>query len=72
MKLTVILVVALIGLNFFLYAAPRDDTDSATERSGVVLVNDALTGCQYLRTLWPSSITPRMGADGKQICASAK
>lgn len=46
----------------------RDDSDSPTGgRSRFTPSADHLTGCQYL-TFGLSGITPRMGADGKQIC----
>lgn len=50
------------------YFQPYDDTDTPPKRSGVLPLTDGLTGCQYLRTPWPSAITPRMDADGKHIC----
>lgn len=48
----------------------KDNSDSQYERSGMNIHTDALTGCQYLSR--GSSITPRMGADGKQICEVKK
>lgn len=46
---------------------PRDDSDASTVvRSGMTPRTDHLTGCQYLTG--GGGITPRMGADGKQIC----
>ena len=48
-------------------AKPIDNGDvSWAKRSGMNVHTDALTGCQYLETR--SAITPRMGADGRQIC----
>jgi hypothetical protein len=44
---------------------PRDDSDGPNEYSHMDVYTDHLTGCQYL-SHW--SLTPRMGADGKQIC----
>lgn len=45
----------------------RDSTDGAwPRRSGVVVVTDAKTGCQYLRTPG-GGITPRVDADGNQL-----
>lgn len=48
---------------------PLDDTDNRQtgERSGVSLITDHGTGCQYLRTGW-GGITPRIGPDGKPVC----
>jgi hypothetical protein len=45
----------------------RDDSDSPTARSGMTIYRDELTGCEYLGTLF-HGMTPRMGADGKQVC----
>lgn len=47
---------------------PYDDSDPAPKRSGLVIHTDALTGCQYLRRPWSGTLTPRMAADGKQVC----
>jgi len=44
---------------------PKDDSDGLHENSHMEVYTDHLTGCQYLYR-W--SLTPRMGADGKQIC----
>lgn len=46
----------------------RDDTDSATERSGLVLYTDHGTGVQYVGTPF-GAVTPRLGKDGKPIIA---
>ncbi|AHC30508.1 hypothetical protein CC53_gp091 [Rhizobium phage vB_RleS_L338C] len=49
-----------------------DATDkSASQRSGVRLVNDYGNGCQYLMSK-EGHLTPRMGVDGKQICNGEK
>ena len=46
-----------------------DDTDNPDtgERSGVMLITDYGTGCQYLKGIFGPPI-PRMNAEGKQIC----
>jgi hypothetical protein len=44
----------------------RDDTDGPAERSGMQLLTDHGTGCQYLKTI--SGITPRLAPDGRQVC----
>lgn len=66
-RLQLLLVLALLA-----GCTARDDTDSPTERSGVILITDHGTGCQYLMApgTWGggSGITPRMGRDGRQIC----
>jgi hypothetical protein len=47
---------------------PLDDTDSQSgQRSNMELLTDYGTGCQYLRVIG-GGITPRMDADGTQIC----
>lgn len=43
----------------------RDDTDPPDGRSGMLLLTDHKTGCQYL---YRGSLTPRMDEHGKQIC----
>lgn len=60
------LVVLAIG-----YAATKDDSTDGAERSNMRLHTDAMTGCQYLSAMG-GGITPRMGANGKQICAEAR
>lgn len=46
----------------------RDDSDAKNgARSGMTPLTDYRTGCQYMGYGF-SGITPRMGADGKQIC----
>lgn len=47
--------------------APRDSTDTATERSGMTLRTDALTGCQYLESR-TGYLTPRLDSDKMIIC----
>lgn len=49
----------------------RDDSDSETERSGVKIITDHLTGLQYLETE-RGGITPRLNIDGKQVIAKDK
>jgi hypothetical protein len=64
-------VVALLLISgHFLY--PHDDTDPPNGRSGIVPYTDHKTGCQYLKagSIFSGSLTPRMGTDGKQICAT--
>lgn len=46
----------------------RDDSDPPEGRSDLIVYTDHLTGCQYLRSSSYSGITPRLAADGKQIC----
>lgn len=69
-------VIALQLLELFFPAAldwlsPRDASDSATERSRVIVTTDHGTGCEYLRTRF-GGIVPRMGADGQQVCGGSK
>lgn len=45
----------------------HDDTDQGAGHSGFILRTDALTGCQYLGTIW-GAITPRLDATGKPMC----
>ena len=47
----------------------RDDTDEPHGRhSGMTVYTDYGTGCQYIGTVL-GGISPRLGADGKPICA---
>jgi hypothetical protein len=55
---------ALSMLEMFTSSTDNSDT-SRWNRSGMGVHIDALTGCQYLTS---NGITPRLGADGKQIC----
>jgi len=56
---------AFIIYDWFRPFHPVDDTDFPDHQSGMWLYTDHLTGCQYL---YRGSLTPRMDADGKQIC----
>lgn len=53
----------LFGVPYWLY--PADDTDSPERRSGVHLITDYGTGCQYLSR---NGITPRLDENGNHIC----
>lgn len=59
----VVTVILLIGIASLATCAshvitPRDDTESPTERSGVVLYTDHGTGCQYVGSPF-GGVTPR-------------
>lgn len=57
----------LIGCALLLNSARQyDETDPPGGRSGLGLMTDYGTGCQYL--YYRSAMVPRMGKDGKQIC----
>jgi hypothetical protein len=62
------LVAALAGCS----GGHRDDSDPANGRSGLAIYTDNLTGCQYLQAGGDRALTPRMGADGKQICGKGE
>jgi len=50
------------------FVQPFDETDDPRgKRSNMILLTDHGTGCQYLRVIG-GGITPRLDADGKQIC----
>lgn len=68
-----VLVFALLFYAYsYLFPPSIDDTDaSADKRSGVKLITDYGTGCQYLATI-AGSLYPRMGTDGKQVCTGEK
>lgn len=52
-------------------SSPKDSTDPVDGRSGLEIKVDALTGCQYLTTQ-KGGLTPRIDANGKQICGGVK
>lgn len=59
---------AIILLALLCAGCSHDDPDATNgTRSGLTPITDHLTGCQYLY-YGVNSLTPRMGADGKQIC----
>jgi hypothetical protein len=60
----ILLAVLILTLSFF---NPRDDSDSPTQRSGLRIHRDHLTGCEYFTTIF-GGITPRLRADGTQVC----
>ena len=59
----------VIGLTILLLlgsAIPKDNSDGAYHRSGLVVRTDCLTGLQYLETMkW--GIQPRFDAEGQQV-----
>lgn len=57
----------MILLSLFLNN-PRDTTDPPDGRSGMKLLTDHKTGCQYLYR--GGGITPRMSADGRHMCGT--
>ena len=66
----------IFGIMLFAAFATDDNrkasnTDGLGYRSGVTLFTDQITGCQYLRTS-EGSITPRLNAQGKQLCSHNK
>lgn len=63
----VVALVLLAGAAIW-WLSPRDSTDPpAGRRSGLVILTDHLTGCQYLGAS-RGGVTPRLRADGSQIC----
>ena len=39
--------------------------------TGITLITDNVTGCQYLRDAYRGGITPRMYSDGIQVCGQS-
>lgn len=72
-KYTIWVVLALVTVIVFGLSAmskwqPTDSTDySTSDRSGLKLHTDAMTGCQYLSTSG-GGITPRLDRNGHQVC----
>ena len=62
---------AIIAITFavdFFDLRARDSTDPVTgDRSGMTVLTDAMTGCQYLTTA-NGGLTPRNGENGFQVC----
>lgn len=57
----------LVGcLAVFSGCLSNDSDPSPSVPSGLTVRQDALTGCEYLEA--GHGITPRMDADGKQVC----
>lgn len=56
--------VGLLLIVWWLFPIGRDSTDPADGRSGMALLTDAGTGCQYLKA---GGITPRLDANGHQM-----
>ena len=48
----------------------RDSTDPPNSRSGLRLLIDYQTGCHYISH--KGGLTPRMDANGRQICEAGK
>ena len=65
MKVSAVLAVVTMVSMTSSCSTSRDDTDPVDGRSGMMLLTDSGTGCQY--RYW-GSLTPRMDANGKQIC----
>ena len=57
----------IISFNYF----DRYEIDFQTKQSKIPVYIDEQTGCQYF-SKGRYGITPRMGADGKQICEAKK
>ncbi len=62
----VLLFVYYIAIQF----SPKDASDDPVtgKRSGLVLLTDYGTGCQYLKTPIFGPVIPRLGSDGKPMC----
>lgn len=65
---SIVAIAAGLNLMSLAFPVPFDATDDAAAkvRSGMNVLTDNETGCQYLTTL--GGMTPRSGRDGMQIC----
>lgn len=53
--------------------APRtSDVAKGKEANEPVVYRDSVYGCEYLTTGQYNTLTPRMGADGKQVCKAVR
>ena len=67
-RIAMLILAGWILLTFISYEiAPIDDSDATDPfiRSGMTVLVDHRTGCQYLRS--GDGLTPRMEANGKQV-----
>ena len=68
LKLMTIISILFILIITIIISIPIDSTDmSKSNRSGMSLYIDNLTGCHYLSTLF-GGLTPRMDRNGNHIC----
>lgn len=65
----VFFIVWLVAFTVVDWAMPYDDTDDAanSERSGMRLFTDNLTGCQYLQAGLFGGMSPRTDGTGKHV-----
>ncbi|WP_319568247.1 DUF6440 family protein [Cohaesibacter marisflavi] len=59
--------IAFICFIGFVSPSTKSDDSNGAKKSGMTVYTDYKTGCQYLGT-WSGGITPRLDADGKQVC----
>ena len=64
----------MVGLVITAIFRPYDSTDNVeTEtRSSMYLYIDHATGCHYIKASWFAELTPRVYADGRQVCVGYK
>lgn len=62
------LLILTLVVNVLTGCGPSETRESSTD---LYVHTDKLTGCQYLSARGSNRVlTPRMGADGKQVCGS--
>ncbi len=68
-----ICILMIVGIDARLRSEERESSKTSSS-ADLVIYTDSLTGCQYLRSYAATyaALTPRMGADGKQVCTGAK
>lgn len=64
------IILAWMVMAFASWLTPYDETDPPGGRSGMDLLTDHGTGCQYLYRR--GAITPRMDANGRHMCAGIR
>ena len=69
-----IIITIAVLLWFFYLIMPYDDTDDIKmgERSGMTLLVDHGTGCQYLRAGFAGGLTPRLDGNGNHAGCRAE
>lgn len=66
--LAAIIFAAIAGTRYMLALPERNDTDPPDGYSGLSVLIDTKTGCQYLTAREDGGITPRLDKKGKHMC----
>lgn len=64
------LLIGLIGLQLLVWIGHDDSDGPWPHHSGLTVMKDAKTGCEYLST--PQGLTPRLDRDGRPLCVAVR